>query len=201
VRRFLARFIGYLRGDLDVWDRATERPQWPPVGWIQGSSGSAELADYALEATSRSADRASAAVDQIQGKASSLVGFLLTLIPIGAAATALAYPGGRKESWIGWIGFLLFCATDVLLVSGAVLAFLSSGEVFAGGFNPARVGQQEDVTVPSLKAAEADAWYFATELAMWTAYQKAQDLFLGRRLVLVALLVSVPAAVLFVAAR
>jgi hypothetical protein len=45
-----------------------------------------------------------------------------------------------------------------------------------------------------LKSAEADAWYAAAEMAMWSGNRKAKDLFGARRLLIAALIAAVVAA-------
>jgi hypothetical protein len=66
--------------------------------------------------------------------------------------------------------------------------------VFAGGWNPSKAKVAASASVAEIKAEEADAWYAASELAMWSGQRKADDLFTARRLVIGALVFAVLAS-------
>ena len=103
----------------------------------------------------------------------------------------LVFPAGGQVSWATIVAFVLFLAADLALVLAAVMSFLAYGLLLTGGSNPARFSDSPAPSIPQLKAAEADAWYFATELAFWVGQRRAQDLFLARRFVVLALVVAV----------
>ena len=201
MKGILARALAFLSGDLKVAEGLDERPDYPPVPWITASATNEADATYALEAAIRSASDAASSMKAIQDKAASLLTIILGLFPLAIAGTVLVVPSGRGISWTRVTAFVLFAACDLCLIGAAVMAFLSAGLVLAGGSNLARFTSKPAPTAAALKAAEADAWYFAAGLAMWSGHRKATDLFTARRLVVAALVVALLAAPFIFLAR
>jgi hypothetical protein len=150
-----------------------------------------ETAKFALDAVIRSHEDASAAVKQVQDRASALLTLILALVPVVIAVTLLLVPTSDGRTWARWIALALFLASDMTLIGGAVMAFLASGLIVSGGSNPARFTDRDRLSLAELQLAEADAWYLATEIAFISARRKVSDLFLARRLVILALFFAV----------
>jgi hypothetical protein len=90
MRRTLQRIIAFVRGDINTAEKLGEYSEWGPVPWIADSARDEKLATYAVEVTFRGATHASAAVESIEKKASSLLTIVLALIPVGFAVTAFS---------------------------------------------------------------------------------------------------------------
>jgi hypothetical protein len=201
VKRVLARALAFLSGDFKVAEGLDERPDYPAVPWITASATDEAAATYALEAAIRTASDAASSTKVIQDKAASFLTIILGLFPLAIAVTVLVVPSGRGISWTRVTAFVLFAACDLCLIGAAVMAFLSAGLVLTGGSNLAKFTSKPAPTAAALKAAEADAWYFAAELAMWSGHRKATDLFTARRLIVAALVVALLATPFIFLAR
>lgn len=201
MKGILARALAFLLGNFKVAEGLDERPDYPAVPWITDSATDEADATYALEAAIRSASDAASSTKAIQDKAASTLTIVLGLFPLAIAVTVLVVPSGRGISWTRVTAFVLFAACDLCLIGAAVMAFLSAGLVLAGGSNLARFTSEPAPTTAALKAAEADAWYFAAELAMWSGHRKATDLFTAHRLIVAALVVALLASPFIFLAR
>jgi hypothetical protein len=174
----------FIRGDQSGAEDLDNYPDVPRPGLLDRAASNDELAAYALEASIRSAERASEGVTRVQDKASAFLGVLLVATPVAVAATAFAVP---DEMDVVRLGALLLAAVgDVFLVCGAVAAALASGLAIGGGLNIARLDTDDAAPLSSLKAAEADAWHYAAMLAFESGTRRAYDLFQARRLALLA---------------
>lgn len=191
--RELRRMWAFLKGDFTRAEGLDERPASPEVPWITASAASDAKATYALEASIRAANDGDASVKSIQEKAQSLLTLILALFPLAIATTILVVPSGSARSWPRLTAFFLFAATDLFLIGAAIKSFLAAGLVLSGGFNPRHVQAPSTSAAARLKAAEADAWYAAAEIAFWSGMNKAKDLFGARRLLIAALLAAVVA--------
>lgn len=201
MKDYWIRLLAFVRGDFSKAEGMAEMPDIGEVPWIQAAAQSQPKADYALEASLRSAADASNAVKEVQSKASSLFTTVLTLFSLAIAVTILVVPSSGDAQWASIVAFLLFLVVDFALVLSAVMCFLAYGLILSGGSNPARFSDSDAASLASLKAAEADAWYFATELAFWAGKQRAKDLFAARRLLVMALITAILATPFLYAAK
>jgi hypothetical protein len=194
MKDFAKRLIAYLTGNLRVAEGLSDMAKVPSVPWITDSAQTDAAADFALESAQRAATDANASTKAVQDKAGSLMTIILTLFPLAVAVTVLVVPAKAGESGSSLVALVLMMLADFLLACAAVFAFLASGLVFLGGWNPSKVKGGEKATLAQIKAEEADAWYFASEVAMWSGKKKADDLFTARRFVVGALIFAVLAA-------
>lgn len=165
------------RGDQLGAEDLADYPQIPRPAWLARAATNDDLAEYALQASIRSAARANESLSRLQDKATSFLGTLMVVIPIGLASTALAVPDTMDIIRIA--ALLVAAVGDVLLLSAAVAAALASGLVIAGGLNVDRLDPDDTAPLAAMKATEADAWHFAAVLAMESGTRRAYDLVPG----------------------
>lgn len=182
-----SRFLAFLRGDFRTAEAFGDAPQTPVVEWIEQANQNPELAKYALEAAIRSATDATSGIDQVRARAGTLLSTLVTLIPIILAATGFVASWADNRGAGGVVALVLLLTGDAALVVAVAMAFLASAGVReAGGLNVARLTRESNPSVPSLQAAEADAWHNAAELARFAMPRLADTLFQARRFVVLA---------------
>jgi hypothetical protein len=191
---FLKRLCSFLKGRFDTAENLGDLPEVDDVPWISASSKEPAKAEYALLAALRGFTEADKTVQSIQAKATTLLTTVLALFVLAGAATIL--PAKVGQPWPAYAAFAFFVLTDLALLGAAVACFFASGLVLAGGLNLNRLAEGVEASVETLKAKEADAWYYATQIAFWSSHRKAQDLFLARRLVVLALVSAVIGAAL-----
>jgi hypothetical protein len=187
------RVLAFVTGDQLGAEDLVNYPDVPRPLWLDRAAKDEHLASYALEAAIRSAERANLGLSSIQEKATSFLGSLLIVIPIGLAATGFVVP--KTLDLVRVASLLLAVLGDVFLVSAAFAASFAAGLVIAGGLNIAILDPENTAEVPALQASEADAWHYSAVLARESGRRRAFDLFQARRLALLGV-VFVGAAVL-----
>lgn len=188
-RHYVRRIGGFIWGDQDAAEDLDQSPNPSVVEWMQQADE--DVVDYAREVSKAGFERADEALKGLQSKAGTTVTTVLTLAPIAFGVTGVALASTGEPDAAKWVGFVLFCLVDVSLVGAGLLAFLASGLVLSGGVNPANLPTRApNQKVHGLKAAEADAWYYAMVVTNWSGKRVATDLFHSRRLVIGSLLLS-----------
>lgn len=201
LKTYFRRLWAYIRGQQMEAENIADAPAFDDFVWSEEARADPDLAEYALEASRRSADAAGAAVASLQSKAGSLLTVLLTLMPLAFVGTGFALSSTAGPRWSRLVAFILMVLTDLALVVAAVLAFVASGMLLSGGLNMDRMPWEGSSTLPGLQTSEANAWHLAAQLGMWQGPRVSMDLFHARRMVVIALVLATTATPFIVIAR
>ena len=165
-----------------------------PVPWLSDSTP-VDVVSYALDAALRSVATAETALSGVAAKASSLLTLSVGLSVVALGGTGVALRIAHSIAGIRWLSFALFCLVDIALILASLYSFFASGLGYGGGLNIARLATSDTIDVKSLKLREIDAWHRAAIIAMSNLHTTVGQLYVGRRFVMVALIVALPAII------
>ena len=188
------RLWAFLMGDMESAEQLA-LPDESPVPWLS-ESARGEVVSYALDAAIRSAATAESALSGVASKASSLLTLSIGLSVAALGGTGVALRTAHSIDGIRWLSFALFCLVDVALILASLYCFFASGLGYGGLLNIARLSTGNTVDVKSLKLREIDAWHRAAMIAMSNLHTTVGQLYVGRRFVMWALVIALPAIIL-----
>ncbi len=190
------RILAYLLNDAKRAEELPDLTPGAPPAWIVDAAKKQQYAEYAVDVARRSHELAESAVKSLQDKASSHLTFLLALVPFALAGTALTVPSGPHAGAANLAAFVLLAIADSCLVAAMMMTTLAAGMIYGGGISLDRLGDLAKTIAPkappeyAIRAAEAEARRFATLLLYASNVRVANDLFAGRRLTLIAVLLA-----------
>ncbi|HZS13746.1 MAG TPA: hypothetical protein VFC09_04020 [Candidatus Dormibacteraeota bacterium] len=155
-----------------------------------------EVAQYALEASLRSASHAESSAASLMDKASSLLTVVLALFAVASGATSVALRTRHDPSWLQWSSFGFFCVVDAALVLAALNAFLATVPMQSIGLNLHRFKQYRAGHLETVVGEEAVVWHRGALLAMARGTRQGNDLLAARRWLLVAVVAGMPGTIL-----
>ncbi len=192
----LRRILAYLTNDLATAEMLEATSPGAVPQWIAAAASDDKSAEYAVDVARKSNDLAESAVKSLQDKSAAHLTFLLALVPFALGGTAIALPPAQTASSARQISFVLLAAADIVLVGAIIMTALAAGMVYGGGISLDGLGDLAKKIAPdaeprnALRAAEAEALRYATILSYQSGVRVANDLFAGRRLTIVAVLLA-----------
>lgn len=199
MRTFWRRIAAYAKGDLRTAAGVSEElvTRDRDVDWLDAGEDD-DLCRYALDAALHSAAHAETSADQSLDKASSLVTVVLAAFALALGGTGVALHTAHDPGWLQWTSFGMFCFVDIALLAAAMNAFLGTAPALSGGLNLKLLSRGDTVKTAVLARQEAKAWHISALLAMETSRRRSIDVFVARRLLLLALAGALPALIMTV---